>query len=59
MEIFTQLLAYFGVPLLSEASTFVELLQFFLLCVFSIFLILFVFKFLFNAVWQIQNNLMR
>lgn len=59
MEIFTELLSYFGVPMISQASSFAELLQFFLLCVFALYLILFMFKFLFNAVWQIQNNLLR
>lgn len=59
MYIFNELLTYFGVNRLSECVTFPELLEWFLMCLFAIVLILFIFKMFFNAVWQIQNNLLR
>ena len=59
MYIFNELLTYFGIDRLSEYATFPEFLEWFFTCAFAVALVLFIFKFFFSAVWQIQNNLLR
>ena len=57
MEIFLNLLSYFGIDLLTEQATFTDLIQFMMLSFLAMFLVLFIFKLFFAAVWQIQNRL--
>lgn len=57
MDIFLNLLNYFGIDRISDQSTFPELVQFCFMCCLALFLIIMIFKFFFSAVWQIQNQL--
>lgn len=57
MEIFTELITYFGIEMIGQAETFPELLQYFLMSMFSIYLIVLVISTMFNAVWHIKNDL--
>ena len=56
MDIFLNLLNYFGIDRISDQSTFPELVQFCFMCCLALFLIIMIFKFFFSAVWQIQNQ---
>lgn len=57
MEIFLDLISYFGINLIEEAETFPELLQRFLYSLFALYLIVFVFRAFFTAVWKIKSDL--
>jgi hypothetical protein len=59
MNIFLDLVSYFGIDALSQAETFPELLQNIFYCLFAVYLIVFIFRLMFNATWKIRQDLTR
>lgn len=57
MDIFMDLITYFGIDLIAEAETFPELLQHFMFSLFAMYLVVFIFRAFFAAVWKIKNDL--
>lgn len=54
-----EIITYFGIPLISEAETFPELLEYFLTTGFSLFLIITVMRALIGATYRVNNHLSR
>lgn len=59
MEIFIEIITYFGIPAISEAETFPELLEYFLTTGFSLILIITVMRALIGATHKINDRLSR
>lgn len=59
MEIFQMIVDYFSLNAISEAQTFPELLQALVNILCCMYLILMIFRALFNASWRIQQGFNR
>lgn len=57
MELFNQIIEYFGLHLISEAETFPELLEFSFQSVFALFLVVMIFRVIFKFMGEC-NRLM-
>lgn len=57
MDIFMDLVSFFGIDLISEAETFPELLQTFFLDLFGMYLIVFTMRAMFAATYRIREDL--
>lgn len=57
MELFQQVIDYFGLPLISEATTFPQLIGALFISIFSIYLVVLIFKVIFGFMSQV-NRLM-
>ncbi len=57
MEIFQMMIDYFSLGAISEAETFPELLQAFLCTLLAMYLIVFVFRAFFSAIWKIRQDI--
>lgn len=57
MDVFMDLLAYFGINLVGECETFPEMLQAFFYTLFAIYLVVFIFRALFAATWKLSHEL--
>lgn len=57
MEIFSALMAYFGINALNSQSTFTDFIQYLFAVLLAVYIICFVFKCLFQATFKIGRDL--
>lgn len=57
MDIFMDLIGFFGIDLIAEADTFPELLQSFFFSLFGMYLVVFFARAMFAATWKIREDL--
>lgn len=57
MEIFMDLISFFGIDLISEVDSFPELLQAFFFAMFGLYLIVFTMRAMFAATYKIREDL--